>query len=117
MAFLVVEAVREGILLGGVLAVLALGLNLIFGVVDVVWIAYAELVMCGMYTIYWLHAFYGVPLPLGCVAAVLARAGLGLLPHLVITEPVLGSPPVNQRAATGGLRFFLPTSSTPSFCA
>ena len=33
-----VEAVVNGILLGGVLALLALGLNLIFGVLDIVWI-------------------------------------------------------------------------------
>ena len=38
------EAVVNGILLGGVLALLALGLNLIFGVIDVTWICYAELV-------------------------------------------------------------------------
>jgi branched-chain amino acid transport system permease protein len=37
---LVAEAAINGILLGGVLALLALGLNLIFGVVDIVWIAY-----------------------------------------------------------------------------
>ncbi len=36
------EAVVNGILLGGVLALLALGLNLIFGVIDVTWICYAE---------------------------------------------------------------------------
>jgi branched-chain amino acid transport system ATP-binding protein len=36
------EAVVNGILLGGVLALLALGLNLIFGVIDVTWICYAD---------------------------------------------------------------------------
>jgi len=30
----------------GLLALLSLGLNLIFGVIDVVWICYAELIMC-----------------------------------------------------------------------
>ena len=49
------EAVINGVLLGGVLALLALGLNLIFGVIDVVWICYAELIMCGMYTVFYLH--------------------------------------------------------------
>ena len=61
MDIFLLEAILNGILLGGVLALLALGLNLIFGVVDVVWIAYAELVMCGMYAIYWLYACYGWP--------------------------------------------------------
>ena len=39
------EALLNGILLAGLLALLALGLNLVFGVIDVVWICYAELVM------------------------------------------------------------------------
>ncbi len=36
----------NGILLGGVLALLALGLNLIFGVLDIVWIVYVDLSCC-----------------------------------------------------------------------
>jgi len=56
-----VEAAINGILLGGVLALLALGLNLIFGVLDIVWIAYVDLVMLCMYAIYFLNAVYGWP--------------------------------------------------------
>ena len=48
------EAAINGILLGGVLALLALGLNLIFGVIDIVWIAYVDLVMICMYAVYFL---------------------------------------------------------------
>ena len=46
------EAILNGLLLAGLLALLALGLNLIFGVIDVVWICYAELMMVGMYGIH-----------------------------------------------------------------
>ena len=62
-----IETLINGLLLGGVLALLSLGLNLIFGVVDVVWICYAEIIMLGMYTIYFLHKA-GVPLPLAVLA-------------------------------------------------
>ena len=61
MDIYLLEAVMNGIMLGGLLALLALGLNLIFGVIDVVWICYAELVMAGMYAVYWLHAVYAWP--------------------------------------------------------
>jgi len=50
-----VEALLNGLLLAGLLALLALGLNLIFGVIDVVWICYVELVMVGMYGIHYAH--------------------------------------------------------------
>jgi branched-chain amino acid transport system permease protein len=109
------EAMINGLLLGGVLALLALGLNLIFGVIDVVWIAYADLVMCGMYAVYWLHVYYGWPIGLACIAAVVVVAILGLCVHLLIIEPILGAAPVNQLLATGGLLFFLQSLATLLF--
>ena len=107
-----VEALINGLLFGGVLALLSLGLNLIFGVVDVVWICYAELVMFGMYAIYWLHAVYGVPLVLSSVAAVALVALMGLAVHYLVISPILNSPPINQLLATGGLLFFLQSFAT-----
>jgi branched-chain amino acid transport system permease protein len=98
-----------------VLALLALGLNLVFGVVDVVWICYAELVMSGMYAIYWLNVFYGWPILLACLVAVIGVAGLGLLLHLIIIAPILGSAPINQLLATGGMLFFLQSLATLLF--
>ena len=55
------EAAVNGILLGGILALLALGLNLIFGVIDIVWIVYVDLVMLCMYGMYFLVQVYGWP--------------------------------------------------------
>ena len=115
MDIYLLEAVINGILLGGVLALLALGLNLIFGVIDVVWIAYADLVMCGMYVLFWLYVDLGWPLPLACVAAIAGVAGLGVLVHLLVIAPILGSAPINQLLATGGLLFFLQNFATLLF--
>jgi branched-chain amino acid transport system permease protein len=115
MDIFLLEAVVDGLLLGGVLALLALGLNLIFGVIDVVWICYVELVMCGMYTVYWLYAYYGVPFLLACLAAIAVVAVLGLLVHRLIIEPVLSYAPINQLLATGGLLFFLQSFATLLF--
>ena len=115
MDIYLLEAIINGLLLGGVLALLALGLNLIFGVIDVVWIAYADIVMCGMYVIYFLYAQYGVPLPLACLIAILAVAAFGVVVHLLIIAPVLNSPPINQLLATGGLLFFLQSFATLLF--
>ncbi|MDJ0949164.1 MAG: branched-chain amino acid ABC transporter permease [Alphaproteobacteria bacterium] len=109
------EAIINGLLLGGVLALLALGLNLIFGVIDVVWISYAELVMAGMYGVYWLYAFFGVPLVLAALIAIFGVAVLGFLVHYLVISPILGKPPINQLLATGGLLFFLQSFATLLF--
>ena len=106
------EAAVNGLLLGGVLALLALGLNLIFGVIDIVWIAYVDLVMMCMYAVYFLVQVYGWPIWLGSVASVALGALLGIGVHLLIISPILGSAPVNQLLATGGLLFFLQSFAT-----
>src|ERR1700730_5093707 len=115
MDIYLVEAVINGLLLGGVLALLALGLNLIFGVVDVVWIAYADLVMCGMYAVYWFYVGFGWPLPLAFLIAIVGIAALGMLVHLLIIATILSSAPINQLLATGGLLYFVQSFATLLF--
>ena len=106
------EAAVNGILLGGILALLALGLNLIFGVIDIVWIAYVDLVMLCMYLVYFLVQVYSWPVWLGGLAAIVFGAALGVAVHLLIISPILGSAPINQLLATGGLLFFLQSFAT-----
>jgi branched-chain amino acid transport system permease protein len=115
MDIYLLEAIINGILLGGVLALLALGLNLIFGVIDVVWIAYTDIVMCGMYLIYYLNVEFGWPLLIACAVAIAWVAALGVLVHVLIIAPILGSAPINQLLATGGLLFFLQSFATLLF--
>ena len=109
------EAVVNGILLGGLLALLSLGLNLIFGVIDVVWICYAEVIMIGMYAVYLLHVQLGWPLLLAMPAGVAVVAALGAALHQFVIRPVLSAEPINQLLVTGGVLFFLQAAATLAF--
>jgi branched-chain amino acid transport system permease protein len=109
------EAILNGLLLGGLLALLSLGLNLIFGVIDVVWICYAELIMCGMYAVYYLHVQYHWPLALAMLAAIALVAFLGFVLHQFVIRPVLAAEPINQLLVTGGVLFFLQAAATLAF--
>jgi branched-chain amino acid transport system permease protein len=109
------EAVLNGLLLGGLLALLSLGLNLVFGVIDVVWICYAELIMCGMYAVYYLHVQYHWPLLIAMLAAVGIVALLGWILHQFVIRPVLSAEPINQLLVTGGVLFFLQAAATLAF--
>jgi branched-chain amino acid transport system permease protein len=109
------EAVISGILLGGVLALIALGLNLIFGVIDVVWICYAELIMIGMYGLYYFYSVYGLPMWIAAPACIALVAVLGLLLHYIVIQPLLDAAPINQLLATGGVLFFLQSFATVAF--
>src|SRR5690348_6614791 len=108
------EAVLNGLLLAGLLALLALGLNLIFGVIDVVWICYAELVMIGMYGIYYAEKA-GTPFLLAALLGIVLVAAAGALLHYLVIRPVLDSAPINQLLVTGGVLFFLQAAATMAF--
>jgi branched-chain amino acid transport system permease protein len=109
------EAVLNGVLLGGVLALLSLGLNLIFGVIDVVWICYAELIMLGMYEMYYLYTVYHAPIWVAAIVSIVGVAILGVLLHVLVIAPLLGAAPINQLLATGGVLFFLQSAATVLF--
>lgn len=109
------EAVLNGLLLGGLFALLSLGLNLIFGVIDVVWICYAELMMVGMYAIYWLHSVHGMPLLLAMALGIAFVALLGAAMHQLVIKPVLNAEPINQLLVTGGVLFLLQALATVVF--
>jgi len=109
------EALLNGVLLGGVLALLSLGLNLIFGVIDVVWICYAELIMLGMYAMYFLYTVYHAPIALAALVCIVVVAVLGTLLHALVIAPLLGAAPINQLLATGGVLFFLQSAATVLF--
>ncbi len=109
------EAVLNGVLLGGLLALLSLGLNLIFGVIDVVWICYAELIMVGMYAIWWMHVEQGASLWIAFPAGIGLVAILGAAMHHLVVRPVLNADPINQLLVTGGVLFLLQALATVAF--
>ncbi len=109
------EALINGLLLGGVLALLALGLNLIFGVIDVVWICYVELIMLGMYGMYFMYSVYHLPFVVAALICIAGVGGLGMLLHVLVIAPLLGAAPINQLLATGGVLFFLQSFATVAF--
>jgi len=109
------EALLNGILLVGLLALLSVGLNLVFGVVEVIWICYAELIMASMYCIWWLHVQAHWPLWSAMGAGLGCGVVLGLALHQFIIRPVLSAEPINQLLVTGGVLFFLQALATVLF--
>src|SRR5579872_3548262 len=67
------QAIVDGVLTGGVYALMAAGLTLIFGVMDIINIAQGAMVVLGAYLSYELSV----------------HLGIGLLPGLLITVPAM----------------------------
>jgi branched-chain amino acid transport system permease protein len=72
------QAVVDGVLSGGVYALMAAGLSLIFGVMDIINIAQGILVVLGAYLSYVLSVHLGIDLFVGLVVTVPAFFALGV---------------------------------------
>ena len=97
------QVIVSGLLLGGVYALFAAGLNLIFGVMRVINLAHGELMMLGAYTTFWLFSLAGVnPLVSIPVAAALMFA-FGVLIERFLVERVVAQPLLSSLLLTFGL--------------
>ena len=105
MTELLLNSIVNGILLGGVLALLAFGMNLIFGVVKIIHLAYGQCVMLGMYVVYTLTVPAHIPVILSCIIALPVMGIVGLLLQLLVINPLLKAKanPLTQLLALAGL--------------
>src|SRR5215475_13047150 len=92
----------SGLLLGGVYALFAAGLNVIFGVMRVINLAHGELMMLGAYGTFWLFTLYGVNPLLSLLITVPAVAGLGLLLQRFVIARTVGQPLLSSLLLTFG---------------
>src|SRR5258706_2412218 len=102
---IVIQTVN-GIVTGMILALVASGLTLIFGIMDVVNFAHGELFMLGAYVGVLTMAATG-NFWLALVAATLLIALLGAIIHVVTLRPLLGRDPLTTILATFGLSLIL----------
>lgn len=79
-------------ILGGVYAMTALGLSLIWGVMRAVNWAHGDLLMIGMYTAYWTVTLFGIDPMIAAIISFCFLGALGALIHLVAIEPVIEKP-------------------------
>jgi branched-chain amino acid transport system permease protein len=90
MATQIYQAIVDGILVGGVYALMAVGLTLIFGVLDIINIAQGILVVLGAYLSYSLSARLGIDLFVGLLITVPAMFVLGVAIQWAFIRPLRG---------------------------
>lgn len=95
------------LLLGGVFALAAMGLTMIFGVMDIVNFAHGMLIVSGMYTVFFLVTSLGLNHFVALPIAVLVLFLLGLVISVTSIEPIIEAPDENQFIVTLGLSLIL----------
>ena len=99
----IAQLLVSGVMLGGIYAVMAIGLTLIFGVLKVVNFAHGEFLMLAMYLAWALASLAGVNAYTGIIIVVPALFIFGVLIHLLIIKPVVDKPHLIVAFATMGL--------------
>ncbi|MFW5919128.1 MAG: branched-chain amino acid ABC transporter permease [Halanaeroarchaeum sp.] len=95
------------ILLGGVYALTALGLTMIFGVMDVINFAHGIFLVVGMYVVWYASTAGGINPFLGIPLAFLVLFVLGVVIHVLTIEPIIEAPQQNQLIVTLGILFII----------
>lgn len=83
-----VQTLILGVMIGGVYALMGVGLNLIFGVMRVANFAHGVFYMLGGYAAYFITVASGVPLPLAMLGAMLVGGAVGYFVNAVLLRPV-----------------------------
>jgi len=89
--------------MGCIYALAAVGLALIWGLMEIVNFAHGDFLMLAMYTTFWLWALYRIDPLFSLPVAVMVVFGLGVLTYRGIIKRVLNAPMVAQIFATFGL--------------
>ena len=104
---LLTQALVTGILIGGVFALLAVGLTLIWGVMRIINFAHGEFLMIGMYIVYFLVAKQGWDPYVTLLVSVPALFVVGAGIFRLTIQPILAHPSMNQIMLTLGLSLIL----------
>ncbi|QCS45064.1 branched-chain amino acid ABC transporter permease [Natrinema versiforme] len=95
------------VLLGGIYGLVALGLTMIFGVMDVINFAHGAMMVVGMYTVWWTATAFGLHPILSIPLAVLGLFAIGVLVHLTTISSIMDAPQENQLIVTFGIMLIL----------
>lgn len=114
----ILQAIVSGVLMGLIYALVAVGLSLIFGLMEIVNFAHGEFLMLAMYASFWFWVLGLDPLfALPVVAVMLGLAGI--LVHYGIIRRLLTAPMLAQVCGTFGLAVALRAAAqflwTPDF--
>jgi branched-chain amino acid transport system permease protein len=101
------QVLINGILLGGLYILLAIGLNIVTGVLKIINFAHGDLVMLGMYVAFWLSVFFGLNPLLILPSSFIVLGVIGLLSYVGVFSFVLRAGDFEHLLSTIGLGLLL----------
>jgi branched-chain amino acid transport system permease protein len=106
-AQILLQTVLSGLLIGLVYALVAVGLTLIFGVMDIVNFAHGEFLMLGMYASFWGYALWRLDPLFTLPFTALALFAVGIAVYRLVIRRITDAPMLSQVFTTFGLMILL----------
>ena len=100
---LLAQAIASGLLIGGLYALISIGLTLIFGVMRIINFAHGDLMMVGMYITYWLFTLFGIDPYISLVVTVPILFLIGAAIQKLLINRVIEAPQGSQLFLTLGV--------------
>ena len=101
------QQLADGLLIGLMYSLIAIGLTLIWGVMNIVNFAHGEFLMLGMFTSYWLFTLYGIDPIFSIPICFVGMFILGTLIYRFIVSKVMKGPMLAQLVVTFGVSIFI----------
>ncbi|MGO4887597.1 branched-chain amino acid ABC transporter permease [Anaerobacillus sp. MEB173] len=106
-ADLFAQSLVDGLLMGGIYGLVAIGLTLIFGVMKVINFAQGALMMLGMYVTYWAFTLMGLNPYLSLPLSAIALFFVGAFIQRTVLSKMINAPEHNQLLVTLGIMLFI----------
>lgn len=104
---ILLQTLASGILIGLIYALVAVGLTMIFGVMDIVNFAHGEFLMLGMYASFWLFSLFALDPLFTLPLTVIMLFAFGVLLYNTIIRRIIDAPMLSQIFTTFGLMILL----------
>lgn len=100
---LLLQALIDGILIGGVYAVISIGLTLVFGVIGIINFAQAQFLMIGMFVAFFAWKYFGIDPLIGSILSFTVVFVIGFFVQKHLIDKVLKASALAQIFLTVGL--------------
>ena len=111
----VLASLVDGLLIGFIYGIAAMGLSLIFGVMDVINLAHGPIIALGMFGIYLAFNVLGMNPYLAILLVAILGLGLGVLIYFVAVRRVIDAPHLSSLLATFSINMIIIGLGTAAF--
>lgn len=105
----------DGLIIGLVYGVAAMGLTLIFGVMNVINLAHGAIIMLGMFGVYLLFQTVGLNPYLAIILVAVAGLVAGLIIYVMAVHRVINAPPLSSLLSTFAVNMMIIGLATTAF--